>query len=157
MSSWKLAAHSPWPKFSVAFLLIVAFYVLARDAFPYSGKYHDLLATLPSDRDALMAHPGTSRLVKTLYANERRYQYTIGEREKLIAKTGGRHIPAYESCFVPCDLLKHPQIPASAHAVLRPLGLLYPRVHLPVPDVPRRHACGRRYLLCFFCSSLTAI
>ncbi|KAF7294001.1 Methyltranfer-dom domain-containing protein [Mycena kentingensis (nom. inval.)] len=93
MSTWKLAAHPSWPKFSVAFLLFATFYLLAREAFPHSGKYHDLLSTI--DRDALIAHPHTSRLVRTLEGNERRYQFTIGEREKLITKTGARQIAAF--------------------------------------------------------------
>jgi hypothetical protein len=91
--NWKLVARSPWPKISTAFLFFFTFYLLARDIHSHSvSKYHDLLTTANSS--ALMNYRGTSRLVRTLEGNEKRYQFTIVEREKLIEKWGGRHIPA---------------------------------------------------------------
>ncbi|KAJ7864567.1 hypothetical protein B0H13DRAFT_1899083 [Mycena leptocephala] len=39
---------------------------------------------------------GTSRLARTLEGNEKRYQYTLMEREKLIEKSGGMQINACE-------------------------------------------------------------
>ncbi|KAJ7888827.1 methyltransferase domain-containing protein [Mycena leptocephala] len=91
--NWKLVARSPWPKISTAFLFFFTFYLLARDIHSHSvSKYHDLKT---ANSSALMNYRGTSRLVRTLEGNEKRYQFTIVEREKLIEKWGGRHIPAF--------------------------------------------------------------
>ncbi|KAJ7067266.1 methyltransferase domain-containing protein [Mycena amicta] len=90
-TNWKLKLDAPYHKFSVAFLIFFTLYLLARPQ-DNNGKYYDLLST---DRTALINHPSTSRLVRVLEGNERRYQYTIAEREKLITKEGGRHIPVF--------------------------------------------------------------
>ncbi|KAJ7148937.1 methyltransferase domain-containing protein [Mycena crocata] len=92
--NWKLVAQSPWPKLSAAFLILFTFYILAHDPHHHpASKYHDLLST--SNASALIQHGGTSRLVRMLEGNERQYQITMVEREKLITKCGGRHIPAF--------------------------------------------------------------
>ncbi|KAJ6620092.1 hypothetical protein B0H10DRAFT_1946382 [Mycena sp. CBHHK59/15] len=78
--NWKLSsvAQSPWSKFSVLFLILFMLYLLAHDAHPHPPKYHDLLSLNNS------VHEGhhTSCLVWTLEGNERRYQFTVKEKEK---------------------------------------------------------------------------
>ncbi|KAJ7472759.1 methyltransferase domain-containing protein [Mycena latifolia] len=98
--NWKHLFQSPLPKFSAMFLIFFTFYFLARDAHHPPGpvsKYHDLLATVNSTH--IMHHSETSRLVRTLEGNERRYQFTVVEREKLITKWGGRQLSAAPHSF----------------------------------------------------------
>ncbi|KAJ7755511.1 methyltransferase domain-containing protein [Mycena metata] len=108
-TNWKQFAQSPWPKFSAAFLILFTFYLLARDTHPPVSKYHDLLTN--TNTSALM-HQGTSRLVRILEANEKRYQFTIAEREKLILKSGGYDIPAFPPPFTALYVLWDFFIPA---------------------------------------------
>ncbi|KAJ7158416.1 methyltransferase domain-containing protein [Mycena filopes] len=87
----KQFVQSPWTKFSAVLLVFLAFFLLAHDTHPHGvSKYHDLTTS-----DTSLIHHGTSRLVKTLESNEKRYQFTIVEREKLIQKSGGYQIPAF--------------------------------------------------------------
>jgi hypothetical protein len=100
--------QAPWPKLSAVFLFFFTFYFLAREprvAHPHLhpvSRYHDLLANANST--ALINHVGTSRLVRTLEGNEKRYQFTMVEREKLIEKWGGKHIPACVDISRPINL-----------------------------------------------------
>ncbi|KAJ7471425.1 methyltransferase domain-containing protein [Mycena galericulata] len=89
--NWKPAFQSPWPKFSAAFLVFFTFYLLARDTHPVP-RYYDLLA---ANSTAQIKQVERSRLIRTLEGNERRYQFTVVEREKLITKSGGMHISAF--------------------------------------------------------------
>ncbi|KAJ6561885.1 hypothetical protein B0H19DRAFT_1259524 [Mycena capillaripes] len=91
--NWKVMVLSPLPKLSVAFLFFFTFYLLACDTHPRPvSKYHDLTV---ANYSALMNDARTSYLVRTLEENEKRYQFTIVEREKLIEISGGRHIAAF--------------------------------------------------------------
>ncbi|KAJ7864566.1 hypothetical protein B0H13DRAFT_1899081 [Mycena leptocephala] len=65
-------------------------------------KYRDLVtATTKAGCGAPSNLGGTSRLARTLEGNEKRYQYTLMEREKLIEKSGGMQINACED-FLRC-------------------------------------------------------
>ncbi|KAF7374399.1 Methyltranfer-dom domain-containing protein [Mycena sanguinolenta] len=95
--NWKLLAQSPWPKFSAAFLFLVALYLLACETGvnlkPHAiSKYHDVLLTQSSGG---LSNLGKSRLVRTLEGNEERYQRMRVARDVYIDKNGGMDLPAF--------------------------------------------------------------
>ncbi|KAF7312626.1 Methyltranfer-dom domain-containing protein [Mycena indigotica] len=92
--NWKAIPQTSWHKIYVGVVLLFTFYLLANTARSYNGskKFHDVLATPAWDRPALLQRPGTSRLVRTLEGNERRYQETILKRALVIEKEGGKYI-----------------------------------------------------------------
>ncbi|KAJ6512731.1 hypothetical protein C8R45DRAFT_920534 [Mycena sanguinolenta] len=95
-ANWKLLAQSPWPKFSAAFLGLVALYLLASETLKphHSMSNHlDVLSTQSSS--GLMNHRGKSRLVRTLEGNEERYQRMRVARDLYIDKNGGMDLPAF--------------------------------------------------------------
>ncbi|KAF7341182.1 hypothetical protein MVEN_01853200 [Mycena venus] len=92
-----LGQHWRWFALSAALLLGSTIYLLGRDTYP-TVQYHELLATTHPNNyncSSPITLGGTNRLARTLEGNERRYQYMLGERQKLIEKEGGSQIAVF--------------------------------------------------------------
>ncbi|KAF8198675.1 methyltransferase domain-containing protein [Mycena galopus ATCC 62051] len=85
-----------WLALPAGLLLVSTIYLLQGGPDIPKIGYNALLATTTTNNcQALNNLGGTSRLARTLEANENRYQYTMAEREKLIEKEGGSQIDIF--------------------------------------------------------------
>ncbi|KAJ7907427.1 hypothetical protein B0H13DRAFT_2502089 [Mycena leptocephala] len=74
-----------WPALCLAFVLLFSFYLFRLK----------LTTTADAHCGAPVHLRGTTRLARTLQENEKRYQYTLVQRGKIIQKSGGMQINAF--------------------------------------------------------------
>ncbi|KAJ7816176.1 hypothetical protein B0H13DRAFT_2351202 [Mycena leptocephala] len=90
VDKWRL------PALCVTFVFLLSFYFFRLGGWHTPALYQDLVtATTNTNCAAPFTLGGSTRLARTLVGNEKRYQYTLVEREKIIEKSGGMQINVF--------------------------------------------------------------